>query len=97
MPVIGRPPTPMTSRPNAETTPVVRVLSRPNGLPMATTLCPTSKSAELPTSTGLNFDCGASTLSTAKSFSGSAPTKVASKACAPRLSVTLALAAPLMT
>ena len=51
-PVIGRPLTPMTSLPRAETTPVVSVKSSPNGLPMAMTDCPTSRSDELPTAIG---------------------------------------------
>ena len=37
-----------TGRPRPETMPVVRVRSRPKGLPMASTFCPTRRPAELP-------------------------------------------------
>merc|ERR1719215_2041070 len=48
--LMSLPATPLMSRFNALTTPVVTVRSRPNGLPMATTLCPTSRSSLEPNS-----------------------------------------------
>ncbi len=59
-------------RPRALTTPAVTVESKPNGLPMATTSCPTRSSDELP-----SVACGspdASAWTTATSVHGSAPT-----------------------
>ena len=57
--------------------PVVSVRSRPNGLPIANTRCPTSRSAELPNTTGTRASGGASIFSTATSVAGSCPTSVA--------------------
>ena len=54
----------------------VRVWSSPKGLPMAKTFCPTSRFAEVPSSTGFssdNFSGGHFSFSTAMSLSGSPP------------------------
>ncbi len=75
---IGRPPAESISRPTALMMPVVRVWSSPNGLPMANTFWPTSRSAERPTGMGRSLAAGASMCSTARSFSGAAPTSRAS-------------------
>ena len=58
-PLIGRPATPCTSLPTAETMPCVSVESSPNGLPMANTDWPTNNSEEEPTVMGLRTDLGA--------------------------------------
>mmetsp|Transcript_40207 Transcript_40207/g.99655 ORF Transcript_40207/g.99655 Transcript_40207/m.99655 type:complete len:208 (-) Transcript_40207:508-1131(-) len=94
-PLIGRPPTPSTSRPSAETTPVVSVWSRPNGFPMASTVCPTLSESDEPTTIG-GGSCTpgfASIFSTARSFSGSMPTTLASYAAGEPCVVTLSLSA----
>ena len=51
--------------------------SRPNGLPMASTNCPTLTLLESPTLIGCNLTAFESTLMTARSLSGSTPTTVA--------------------
>ena len=84
---------PSTSRPSAETTPVVSVWSRPNGLPIASTVCPTCRSEDEPIGMGGGSAFGA-IFSTATSFSGSAPTTVASSASAAPCSFTLTLLPP---
>ena len=61
-----------TERPRAETTPVVTVPERPNGLPTAMTLSPIIRSDDVPT--GAAGRPLASTRSTATSLSGSTPT-----------------------
>mmetsp|Transcript_13351 Transcript_13351/g.32631 ORF Transcript_13351/g.32631 Transcript_13351/m.32631 type:complete len:305 (-) Transcript_13351:199-1113(-) len=66
-----------SSRPRPLMMPWVSVWSRPKGLPMANTRCPTSRSSEEPSATGLSSArraWGRSSLSTATSRSGSAPT-----------------------
>lgn len=65
-------------RPRPETTPVVRVRSRPKGLPMAMARCPIRRSALLPSSTGMRLLPARSTRRTARSLGGSTPTRVAS-------------------
>jgi hypothetical protein len=57
--------------------PVVTVLSRPNGLPIATTPSPTATVLESPSCRTVSFDAGALTWMTARSLEGSAPTTVA--------------------
>ena len=76
---ICRPPNPRMDRPVADTTPVVNVLSNPNGLPMANTVCPTCKSCEVPTGKAGGIEATPLSFKTAKSFSGSTPTTVASR------------------
>ena len=63
-PLIGRPATPWTSLPTAETMPCVSVESSPKGLPIAKTDCPTNNSEEEPTVMGLRTDLGARTFNT---------------------------------
>ena len=61
-------------RATAETMPVVTVRVKPNGLPIATTGSPTSAEPESPSGTGTAFPSrSGSTLSTARSVSGSRP------------------------
>ncbi len=60
----------LISRPSALTTPVVRVWSRPKGLPMARTVCPTRTSCDVPGSMGVSLSAGTSILRTAMSLSG---------------------------
>ena len=72
-----RPVTAVISRPSALTTPVVRVWSRPKGLPMANTFCPTCRSCDSPTVIGRSLSAGAVICSTARSRSGAAPTSTA--------------------
>ena len=60
-----------TERPVADTTPVVTVPLRPNGLPTATTVSPMSRSDDVPIGAGARFF--ESTRSTATSLSGSTP------------------------
>jgi len=74
---IGRPDMLLISRPRPEMTPVVRVWSRPNGLPIARTFMPTFSVADWPTGSGRSLAAGASTCSTAMSLSGAVPTIVA--------------------
>ena len=72
-----RPVTAVISRPSALTTPVVRVWSRPKGLPMANTFWPTSRFFDSPTVIGCSLPAGAVICSTARSRSGAAPTREA--------------------
>mmetsp|Transcript_27993 Transcript_27993/g.89207 ORF Transcript_27993/g.89207 Transcript_27993/m.89207 type:complete len:266 (-) Transcript_27993:4316-5113(-) len=76
------PVTPRTSRPSALTTPLVKVRSRPKGLPMADAAWPTTSDELEPMGTGLALERASRPLpsmrSTAMSFSGSAPTRMAS-------------------
>ena len=60
----------VTGRLSAEMMPLVTVLSRPNGEPIATTSWPTLRSAELPSVAGVRPDLP-SALMTARSVSGS--------------------------
>ena len=57
--------------------PVVSVWSRPNGLPIAKTFCPTFRSRLVPTRIGGSFASGAPIRRTARSLSGSTPTTCA--------------------
>ena len=66
----------MSERISALTMPMVAVPSRPNGLPMATTMSPTLSSSELPS--GTNGRSGASILRSATSVPMSRPTSRAS-------------------
>ena len=84
------------SRPSAETTPVVRVWSRPKGLPMASTAWPTCRSALLPRGIGRSLGGVLAIWSTARSWSGALPTWVASWRL-PSAKVMVARAAPRMT
>src|SRR6478736_5667898 len=61
----------------ALTIPLVTVSSRPNGLPIATTPCPTATASELPSVRGCRTELGASSFSTARSVEASLPTSVA--------------------
>jgi len=68
--------------------PVVIVPDRPNGLPMATTICPTCSASESPSGSGSRAGVSAgSTLSTARSLSGSEPTSSA-LTCVPSAKMT---------
>ena len=60
---------------SVETMPSVTVLSRPRGAPMATAMSPTLSFEESPNVTA--GSCAPSTLTTARSESGSVPTRVA--------------------
>ena len=60
-----------TDRPRAETTPVVTVPLKPNGLPTATTVSPIIRSDDVPIGAAGRFF--ASTRRTATSLSGSTP------------------------
>jgi hypothetical protein len=72
------PPMPLTSRPIAETTPVVSVWSRPKGLPMAMVFWPTT-SAYFSGTRRMGTSGSVGLISrTAMSLKGSAPTSVAS-------------------
>jgi hypothetical protein len=77
-PSMGRFVTLWIVRPRALTIPVVSVWSRPKGLPIAKTFCPTCTSVLVPTLIGTRFCRGALILSTARSWSGATPTEVAS-------------------
>ena len=63
-----------TSRWRALTMPAVTERSRPNGFPIATTESPTRTVSEFPSVSGVKARAFASTLSTAMSVDGSAPT-----------------------
>ncbi len=67
-----------TVRPRALTTPVVKVVCKLNGLPIAIARCPTSTCFESPNGNGRTPSGSCSTLITAISESGSAPTTLAS-------------------
>ena len=75
-----------TERPRAETTPVVTVCSRPNGLPMAMTVSPIIRSRGRADRRG--GQVFASTRSTARSLSGSTPMSFAAS-CVPSLKLTV--------
>ncbi len=77
IPWINLPVIALISRPSAEIIPEVMVWSRPNGLPMAKTFCPTSRSSELPIPMGFNMLAGAFICRTARSLSGAAPIRAA--------------------
>ena len=83
-----------TERPKAETTPVVTVPLRPNGLPTAITVSPMSRSEDVPIGAASNFF--ASTRSTATSLSGSTPINFAGT-CVPSLKLTVIRDAPSTT
>src|SRR5690606_40754166 len=55
------------------TIPVVSVVSRPNGLPIASTLRPTVNSDESPSGSVVRLSGGGWIRSTARSFSGATP------------------------
>mmetsp|Transcript_22909 Transcript_22909/g.50209 ORF Transcript_22909/g.50209 Transcript_22909/m.50209 type:complete len:213 (+) Transcript_22909:98-736(+) len=99
---MGLPLMPWISRPVPLTTPTVKVWSRPKGLPMANTFCPTCKSAGplLHMGRGLRgITAGLPSLlscSTAMSFSLSTPTTLALYSL-PSVRVTLTSEASLMT
>src|SRR3954465_5680035 len=64
-------------RSSALTMPVVTVLARPNGLPIATTPSPTCTFEESPNASGWSADDGTDTLITDTSLEGSDPTTCA--------------------
>mmetsp|Transcript_28635 Transcript_28635/g.72866 ORF Transcript_28635/g.72866 Transcript_28635/m.72866 type:complete len:298 (-) Transcript_28635:467-1360(-) len=68
----------LISRLSPLTTPVVSVWSKPNGLPTASTCCPTRSPALEPSSAGCSSSGGALTRTTARSRLRSVPTSVAS-------------------
>ncbi len=80
MPLAVCPDSPAISRPSALTIPVVKVWSNPKGLPIAKTLCPTSRSCEVPIWIGCKRSCGAPIARTARSPSGDTPTRRAFQA-----------------
>ena len=69
---IIRPVRDCSERPSAETTPAVTVASKPSGLPMAMAIWP-RLSFELSPSFAAGSETSASTLSSARSVSGSSP------------------------
>ena len=83
-----------TERPSAETTPVVTVPLRPNGLPTATTVSPIIRSKEVPIGAAVRFF--ESTRRTARSLSGSTPISFAGT-CVPSLKLTVMREAPSTT
>src|ERR1044071_7434784 len=83
-----------TERPNADTTPVVTVPERPNGLPTATTLSPIIRSDESPIGAAVRFL--ESTFNTATSLSGSTPSSFAAT-WVPSLKLTVMRDAPSTT
>jgi hypothetical protein len=70
-----------TVRPVADTMPWVTLLASPSGLPIASTMSPTSSAAESPKTAGRS-PAGSLTLITARSSGGSAPTRVAGRGVA---------------
>jgi len=66
-----------SERSSAEMMPVVSVQSRPNGLPIANTFCPTLRSALVPTGTGGGLLKPTPMRSTAMSCAGLTPTRPA--------------------
>jgi hypothetical protein len=74
-----------SERSNALTKPTVIVLLSAKGLPMATTSCPTFTCVESPIFTGVRRSAGRSTLITARSLSGSAPTSSAGTMLHPQI------------
>ena len=65
--------------PSPETIPVVSVLSKPNGFPMARTFCPTLRLSELPNGiVESSMPAGGSNFNTAISDAESVPTTVPS-------------------
>ena len=68
MSIIGRPSGASIDRPRPLTTPDGQRPLKPNGLPMASAIWPTSSVDESPSVTGRRRSAGASTLSTAMSF-----------------------------
>src|SRR5690625_3064028 len=85
-----------TGRSRAEMIPVVAVESRPSGLPMASTACPTARSAHLPIGAGARSAGGSRSRTTARSVVSSCPTTSASKR-RPSASETLTERAPSTT
>jgi hypothetical protein len=83
-----------TDRPSAETTPVVTVPLRPNGLPTATTVSPIMRSDDVPMFAAARPV--ALTRRTATSLSGSTPISVAGS-CEPSLKLTVIRDAPSTT
>ena len=69
----SRPDCVRSERPSALTTPAVTVQSKPNGLPTATAIWPTRSADESPNATGVRS--GACSRTTARSVSGSSPTR----------------------
>ena len=65
-------------RPSADTMPLVTVPSSPNGLPMAITGSPGRRFSDAPSSSGCSSASAGSTLSSARSTDGSAPSSRAS-------------------
>ena len=57
---------------------MVSVWSKPKGLPIARTCCPTRSARDSPSATGRSACFGALTWSTARSFARSAPTSTPS-------------------
>ena len=79
-PAMGRPVAALAiSRPTPETTPVVSVWSRPNGLPIANTFCPTSMVLDRPSGNGRTRPLSSETSSTAISLSSSHPSTLAAR------------------
>ena len=66
-------------RPSALTMPAVTVCSKPSGLPIAMAISPRLSTAERPSASGSSAPCDMPSMhSTARSVSGSSPTKRAS-------------------
>ena len=81
---ISRPDFPRSERPSALTTPAVTVLWKPSGLPSAIASWPATTRCESPSVAGVRSL--ASMRTTARSLSGSSPTRSAT-ACRPSFSV----------
>src|SRR5436853_5170 len=84
------------TRPKALIIPTVMVLCKPKGLPIVTTSCPTLTCVESPSCTGRNSSVVTSTLTTARSLSGSVPTTLA-ETIVPSWNVTVMRSAPSTT
>lgn len=76
-PLIKLPTALCTDRSRPDTTPLVSVWSKPNGLPMASTDWPTRTEADAPSGMGSSSSACAPTRSTAMSLPLSAPTSSA--------------------
>ena len=80
IPLIIRPFLARSDRSRLLTIPVVRVRSRPNGLPRASTFWPTRSRDESPRASGTSWSGATRTLTTATSFEASSPITSARRA-----------------
>ena len=97
-PAMGRPVAALAiSRPTPDTTPVVSVWSRPNGLPIANTFCPTSMVLDRPSGNGRRRPLSSETSSTAMSLSSSHPSTFAVRSFGSAWNFTATSSAPRTT